>query len=244
MKDWHQLDVDGKPVIAGNFETPPKYIVVFLHGLRGESLLDAEAQPMRDLLARYQVACICPQSPSPWWTDRVDPEFDGGTSSEVYLLASLLPWMRERWPSYRHFGLLGIGLGGQGALRLAFRHADLFPVVAAISPAIEYYQLYGQGSSLDEMYTSKEQCRQDTVPMHLHPSKQPPHVFYCCDPTDDHWFRGCDRLHEKMSALGAVHESDLTTTAGGHGWPYFNAMAERTLRFLASGLTVESRRLL
>ena len=34
--------------------------------------------------------------------------------------------------------------------------------------------------------------------MHLHPSKQPPHVFFACDPDDADWHRGCDRLHEKM----------------------------------------------
>ncbi len=135
-------------------------------------------------------------------------------------------------------------MGGQGALRLAFKHPDLFPVVAALSSAIEYHELYGQGSSIDEMYDSKEQCRQDTAPMHLHPSKFPPHIFFCIDPTDAAWYRGNDRLHEKLSALGVPHQFDLSTQAGGHSWDYFIQMAERAVRFIYQGLEQESRRLL
>ena len=104
---------------------------------------------------------------------------------------------------------------------MAFKHPQLFAVVAAISPAIEYHERYYGGTPLDDMYDSKEQCRQDTVPMHIHPSNQPPHVFYCIDPTDDEWYRGCDRLHEKLTALGvddvvvAVVSSPQSTVVAG-----------------------------
>ncbi len=117
-------------------------------------------------------------------------------------------------------------------------------MVSALSSAIEYHELYGQGSPLDEMYDSKEQCRQDTVPMHIQPNHYPPHLFFACDPDDAHWYRGNDRLREKLSALGVEHECDLTTRAGGHTWAYFNHLAERSLRFLLAGLELQSRRLL
>ena len=93
------------------------------------------------------------------------------------------------------------------------------------------------------MYDSKEQCRQDTAPMHVHPSRYPPHLFFCSDP-DDPWYRGNDRLHEKLAALGVEHECDLETRAGGHSWQYFNHMADRAVRFLYAGLEQQSRRLL
>jgi S-formylglutathione hydrolase len=94
------------------------------------------------------------------------------------------------------------------------------------------------------MYDSKEQCRQDTALMHIHPSHHPPHIFFAIDPRDDRWFRGNDRLHEKLSALGVPHEIDFTTQAGGHSWDYFNHMADRVVRFVHAGLVQESRRLL
>jgi hypothetical protein len=39
------------------------------------------------------------------------------------------------------------------------------------------------------------------------------------------------------------HELDLETRAGGHSWAYFDAMAERSVRFLIGGLEQQARRL-
>src|SRR5207249_1498356 len=107
----------------------------------------------------------------------------------------------------------------------AFKHPQLFPIVAGIAPALDYYEGYGQGYSMDEMYDSKEQCRQDTAIMHVPPSGAPPNIFFCVDPDDSDWYRGNDRLHEKLSALGIEHTCDLTKRAGGHSWYYYNALA-------------------
>ena len=64
------------------------------------------------------------------------------------------------------------------------------------------------------------------------------------DPGDTVWYRGNDRLHEKLNALGVPHTLDLTTRAGGHSWQYFDQMAGRALHFVHDGLEQESRRLL
>src|SRR5581483_8771491 len=148
------------------------------------------------------LACICPQGGYCWWVDRPCPGFETRTP-ERYLLEAVFPYFAERWrlPA-RGVGILGFSMGGQAALRVGFKHPERFPVVAALAPALEYHELYGQGSSLDELYTSKEQCRQDTAPMHVQPGHTPPHVFFACDPDDAFWFRGADRLHEKLVALG------------------------------------------
>jgi len=134
-------------------------------------------------------------------------------------------------------------VGGQGAIRLAFRQPRLFPVAAGIASALDYHEWYGHGSPLDRLYDSKEQSRQDTALLHIHPGHYPAQLFFCIDPTDP-WFRGNDRLHEKLMALGIPHECDLTSRAGGHSWSYFDAMADRAVRFLDRGLQEESRRLL
>jgi S-formylglutathione hydrolase len=161
------------------------------------------------------------------------------------LLRDVLPYFQERWElKPPAIGIFGISMGGQGALRLAFKHPQVFPVVAGISSALDYYELCGQGSPLDEMYDSKEQCRQDTALLHLPPVHYPPHIFYCIDPDDRPWYRGNDRLHEKMNALGVPHEIDFTTRAGGHSWDYFHHVAPRVVEFLLDGLKKESMRLL
>ena len=135
-------------------------------------------------------------------------------------------------------------MGGQGAVRLGFKYPDRFPVVASVAGAFDYHERYGQGTPLDEMYDSKERCRQDTAILHVPPVHYPPHIFFCVDPTDRDCWRGNDRLHEKLTALGIEHTCDLATRAGWHTWEYFNAMADRAVRFVTAGLEEQARRLL
>jgi S-formylglutathione hydrolase len=244
LTGWKSTEIAGKP--ADVFETSQsaaRFALIYLHGVGQESLADKPVYTK--LLAEMGFNCVCPRGDQAWWSDRVCSSFDSKLTAEQFVIDDVLRWIRDSWAFRpRGVGIFGVSMGGQGALRIAFNHPALFPVVAAIAPAIDYHQRYGEGTPLDEMYDSKEQCRQDTALMHIHPSEQPRHIFFCCDPDDEEWHRGNDRLHEKMTALGVAHECDLTTRAGGHTWTYYDSVAERVLRFLAAGLDQESRRLL
>ena len=242
---WTTLEIAGKS--ADVYEPPgdvkPRFGILHLHGVGLELLQHSDA--FRKAFDEHQLACICPQGQRSWWTDRICPEFDDQMTAEHFVVHEVLPVFEQRWGIRpRAVGIQGISMGGQGALRIAFKHPKLFPVTAGISSAIEYHEWFGQDSPIDDTYDSKEQCRQDTVPMHVHPSEHPREIFFCIDPTDVEWFRGNDRLHEKLNALGVQHQCDLETQAGGHSWDYFDAMAERTVRFVYEGLERESRRLL
>jgi len=243
MDPWRSVEIGGK--LADVFEPggeAPRFGVIYLHTFAQESLAGNDV--FTRLFDESTLACVAPRGGRCWWTDRVCAEFDANLTPERYVLDSVLPVVRERWNlGPRGVGLLGIDMGGQGALRLALKTPETLPVVVAIAPSIEYHELYWSGTPIDAMYASKEECRQDTAPMHIHPTNFPPHIFFACDPADP-WWRGCDRLHEKLSALGVAHECDLQTRAGGHTWDYFNSMAGRAVRFLVAGLEREARRLL
>jgi S-formylglutathione hydrolase len=239
---WTTTDIAGHPADMYEPANRPRLAVLFLHDLDGQTLRGRTAftRPFDEL----GLGCVCPHGGASWWVDRPTPAFAGPLTPERYLLDSVVPYFRERWGiEPRGIGLLGVGMGGQGALRLAFKHPALFAVVAGIASAIDYYELYGRGTPLDDTYDSKEQCRQDTAPLHVHPSNYPPHIFFAVDP-DDPWLRGNDRLHEKLGALGIAHEIDFTTRAGGHSWDYFDRVAERALCLIHSGLVQQGRRLL
>jgi S-formylglutathione hydrolase len=241
---WTVADVGGRPadVYEPANEARPRLAVLYLHDADGQTLRGHAAftRPFDEL----RLGCVCPHGGQSWWADRVSPDFGPHLRPERYLLDRVVPYFRARWGvEPRAVGLLGIGMGGQGALRLAFKHPKTFPVAAGLGSAIDYHELYGRGTPLDDMYDSKEQCRQDTTPLHVHPSDYPPHLFFAVDP-DDPWYRGNDRLHEKLGALGVAHEIDFSTRVGAHGWGYFDALAGRAVRFVHDGLVHESRRLL
>jgi pimeloyl-ACP methyl ester carboxylesterase len=242
---WTTVDISGKRAdvfdLAGGQR--PRYGLLYLHSGELESLRDRPV--FSHLLEELKLACLCPQGGFCWWAARVCPEFDPQLTPERHLLDNVLPFFSTRWSlEPRAIGLLGVSMGGQGALRLAFKYPHLFPVVGAISSSVDFHEWYGRGTPLDEMYESREHCRQDTAVLHIHPMQYPPHILFVIDPADAPWYRGNDRLHEKLAALGIPHEIDLTTRAGGHSWDYFNHMAPRVLRFVVSGLEQESRRLL
>jgi S-formylglutathione hydrolase len=241
---WTTVELAGHPVDL--FDPPgpdrPRRAVLFLHDDDGVTLRDRPgfARP----LAEAGVGVACPHGGPCWWADRICPAFDPALTPERWLLDHVVPFARARWPlGPGALGLLGVGMGGQGALRLAFKHPRLFPVVAALGASLDHHELMHRGTPLDEMYDSTEQCRQDTALLHVHPSHFPPRIFFAVDPTDAAWHRGNDRLHEKLSALGITHEFEATTRAGGHTWAYYDALAERAVRFVLDGLDRESRRL-
>jgi S-formylglutathione hydrolase len=240
---WTSEDIGGKAADTYAPADRPRFGILHLHGADLQTLRDRPA--FTRLFDELRVACVCPHGDYSWWGDRIWPAFDPQVSAERYVLEQVLPHFERRWGfKPGSVGLQGNSMGGQGALRLAFKRPDLFPVVAAIAPALDYHDLYGQGLSVDAMYDSKEQCRQDTAVLHVHPAHYPRHIFFCIDPTDADWYRGNDRLHEKLSALGIAHEIDFTTRGGGHSWVYFDRMAERVARFVCAGLEQEGRRLL
>jgi pimeloyl-ACP methyl ester carboxylesterase len=244
LPGWQSVQIEGKNADAfASRLSPPRFALIYLHGVGQETLADKPVYS--NLLDELGFQCVCPRGDQAWWSDRICSSFDAVQTAERFVIQNVTRWIGDQSGiGPRGIGLFGISMGGQGALRIAFKHPSVFPVVAAIAPAIEYHECYGQGSPLDDMYDSKEQCRQDTALMHIHPSEQPRHIFFCCDPDDEQWHRGADRLHEKLSALGVGHEFDLTTRAGGHTWQYYDRVADRVLRFLLAGLEHESRRLL
>jgi S-formylglutathione hydrolase len=245
MGRWTEERVGGHPA---DWFTPagtqrPKAVVVFLHGQDQASLQGRRA--FEKALDAHALACVCPWGGPGWWADRVCPAFDPKVTPERHLLDRVLPTVQAYWGvGPPKLGLLGIGMGGQGALRLAFKHPRLFPAVAALAAEIEYHQLYGQGTPLDDMYTSKEQCRQDTASLHVHPANYPPHIFFAANQAEPFWFRGNDRLHEKLTALGVEHTAELAPPPAPPGQAFADSLADRAVHFLHLGLTAQSRRLL
>ena len=151
-------------------------------------------------------------------------------------MADVLPFMANRWRlDSNSIAIAGAGMGGQAALRLAFKYPEQFSIVGALDAALDHHELYDQGTPLDTMYPSREHCRQDTAILHIHPVKQPAHLWFGADP-GSRWFRGNDRLHEKLSALGISHTFIERSGIGGD----WNAL----LKFLGESLEVQSRRLL
>lgn len=237
MEKWTTLDIAGKT--ADVFEPggggPFSSAVLHLNGHGLETLKDKPAFTAE--LERHRLPAVCPHGQRSWWLDTICTEFDPAITPLTFLREQVVRFITGRWGiAPPRIGVMGISMGGQGALQLAYRHAREFPVVAAISPAIDFHAWHGRGLPLDEMFSSREAARQQSVTLQIHPLNWPRHQLFVCDPADADWFEGCERLAGKLSSIGIPHECDLETRAGGHSWDYFNAMAPRAVQFLADRL--------
>jgi pimeloyl-ACP methyl ester carboxylesterase len=242
--NWSQVDIAGKKadVYLPQRDVEQCRVVLHLHGHGLETLKDNPVFSAE--LERYGLVAVCPHGQRSWWTDVICREFDPEITPLRFLREQVIPYIAERWKTDPpRIGLMGISMGGQGALQLAYRFPRDFPVVAAIAPAVDFHNWHGQGLPIDEMFPKREDARQQTVTLQLTPLNWPKHQFLSSDPTDAEWFEGVERLTMKLRASGVPFESDLETSSGGHSWDYFNSMAPRVLSFVSDRLEQESRRL-
>jgi pimeloyl-ACP methyl ester carboxylesterase len=235
---WTVEQIAGHPcdVYEPPARNPQGFVVLYLHGVHLNRLDDKPAFVAQ--FDRYGLPVVAPRTARSWWTDKICLEFDPEVSAERHVRERVLPFITERFRSEPpRIGLLGTSMGGQGALRLAYKYPNQFPVVAAISPAIDYYKRYNEGDeTIPQMYPDPEAARQDTAILHIHPLNWPRHQFFCCDPIDYRWHESADRLRMKLWSLGIPHEHDLETTGGGHGFEYYSRMADRAVTFIATKL--------
>lgn len=243
--NWTEFTLSGHRCerFEPQYPNPHGYVLIYLHGVHLGRL--REQPRFVEALQRHGLPVIAPITERSWWTDRICPEFDPQISAESYVMEHLVPHLAEAFDARPpRIGLFGTSMGGQGALRLAYKHPSQFPVVAAISPAIDY-QIRMRDDPDDplwQMYDSAEQARQDTATLHIHPLNWPRKQFFCCCPEDRTWWDSCDRLRMKLYSLGVPFECDLDTRGGGHGFDYYNLMAETVVQFLWDGLESERRR--
>lgn len=235
LDGWVHVTIGGRP--ADVFDPPGAlpFALVYLHSLQLES--PATDPTFTAQLRSHRLRCVAPRGGACWWADRRCPPFDATVTPERYLLDALVPWAESEWRlGPRAVALAGVEMGGQGAVRIALKHPEQFPIAASISGAFDCQEWYGRGTPLDEMYESRERCRLDTAILHVG-DKWPRHIWFRCPPGAALCYRGNDRLHEKLSAMGVPHTCDLDT-------PNTNGTAEAMLAFVADALAKESRRLM
>ena len=242
---WNEIELQGHTchVYEPPNPSPHGYTVLYLHGVHSGNLRDHDA--FVEQFDQYGLRVMAPVTGRSWWTDRISSDFDSSITAERFVKDVVMEEIQRVWDVRPpRIGLLGTSMGGQGALRLAFKFPDTFPIVAALSPAIDYQTRWEEGDEvLRELYPDAEAARQDTAILHIHPLYWPRNIWFCCDPTDVRWHTSAERLRMKLAALGIPHEAELETEAGGHGFPYYNEMASRSVGFIADRLERERLRI-
>ena len=118
---WTQEKIADKTVdfFDPSGSNAPRFAILFLHDGGLETLVDKPT--FTGVLDKLQLGCACPHGKHSWWTDHIWPAFDPRLTAEQHVIRNVLPVIHQRWQlGPRAVGLLGISMGGQGALR----HSD------------------------------------------------------------------------------------------------------------------------
>ena len=213
---WSTVEIEGHACeIFSPPDPQPGRAVIHLHDLDGRPLR-ASAR-LRDAIESASLPAISPLTGRSWWLDRIVPAFDALITPERFVVDHVRSEIARRFGVQPPgIALVGAGMGGQGALRIAYRHPAVFPIAAAIGPAIDFHQGMRDAGNRDdghlfdtlwELYGDVERARQDTAILHVHPLNWPRHQWFASDPADRHWHDGATRLHSKLAALeiGRAH---------------------------------------
>ena len=143
---WSTIELAGHAceVFEPTQPSEHQYVIVYLHGVSGEWLNDKPA--FTEQFERFGLRVIGPRTQRSWWSDRICDEFDMQKTAESFVKDDVMCHIQDHWGvTTPRVALLGTSMGGQGALRLSYKYPGLFPVVAAISPAIDYHLRMKQG---------------------------------------------------------------------------------------------------
>lgn len=246
---WSTIDVDGRTCDLYEPSSPRRHgAIVYLHDAAEPAPLPGSLA-LRAAVAASGLLVLAPRTGPSWWLDRVMPRFDRTVTPERFVLEHVRDAFERRFDIHPPaIALVGTGMGGQGALRISYRHPAVFPVAAAISPAIDFHvamrevDLRDDAASIEplwESYGDVERARQDTAILHVHPLNWPRHQWFASDPSDRDWHDGAVRLDSKLRALGIPHTALLS--------PFDRAAATtvtaEAISFVVEALDQESRRL-
>jgi S-formylglutathione hydrolase FrmB len=179
---------------------------------------------------------------------------DGQYRYEDFLLREFVPLIESRYRvrAGRAFrGVAGISMGGYGALRLAFRHPDLFGAVATHSaavvaelPAIEAgsgargaLRLFAEvfGSPVDRPFWDRNNPLALARSAVLSRLK----IYFDCGSQDEYGFdSGAQALHDVLVSRRVTHEFHLYP--GGHSWEYFSEYLPASLEFQSRAFGLNS----
>jgi S-formylglutathione hydrolase FrmB len=210
-------------------------VLYLLHGWGG----DYDSWLTHSSLARYaaehELIVVTPDGERGWYTDGV-----AGGRYESYLLRDVIPDVDRRFRTIaggRGRGVAGYSMGGYGALKLGFKHPELFAFAGSTSGALDaasrtddesIAQTFGEPGSavraendLPRLAREFPEEKRGALPF-----------FYLDCGLEDPWLASNRDFAAVLTERRIAHE--YRQRPGEHAWPFWDAQAREILR-AASG---------
>lgn len=201
-------------------------------------------------VARYAedgVALVMPEGDSSYYTNSVDRPQD---RYEDYIVNDLIADVESRWPvktGRQNRAVVGVSMGGFGAVKLGLKHPELFIFVGGISSAIDVpsrpfsIKRIGQWRSHKSIFGAwGSPTRRENDPFVLvqsaHPA-QAPYLFLTCGEQE-----GLLPANKKFAVLLEQHhfQFEFHTAPGGHDWNQWNRWLPEAFKSLLAHVSTRN----
>jgi enterochelin esterase-like enzyme len=224
-------------------------VVLVLHGLGDDHLaLDdfGVAARLRDAMASGRLPpfhAVAPDGERGFWINW----HDGSRRYEDHVLEEVLPAAEGALgvkPTRERRHVVGVSMGGIGALHVGLRHPELFASVASLSGAIldEAQAKVFSRDSFAKWFAPLDRIFGDETDQEFLESHNPfavvrrrgtplgQRLFLAAGDSENPFFRETTRaFHRYLEGMGVPHEFEMYR--GGHGWKCWTPVIERAIGF-------------
>lgn len=123
---------------ASYAQSKKKYSVIYLlHGFGGDHRTWPRIAPLKLYADTLQLLFVCPDGDNSWY---IDSRFKNKSLFETHIIREVIPFIDTRYRTW-HYGegraIMGVSMGGHGAVSLFAKHQDSFIGVCSISGVMD-----------------------------------------------------------------------------------------------------------
>jgi S-formylglutathione hydrolase FrmB len=208
--------------------------VYLLHGYSGGYADYIRKTPaIKDYADRYQLIIVCADGGNSWYLDSpVDPAW----KYETYVAKELVGWIDKRYSTIaerKGRAIMGLSMGGHGALSLAIKHQDVFGAAGSMSGGLDLRPFPGNweiSKRLGSYATNAGSWKENSV-MEMIPLLSTHQLALIIDCGEEDFFYPVNlKFHEQLKYNNIAH--DFISRPGKHDWTYWaNAISYQFLYF-------------
>lgn len=223
-------------ILPTDYKTDGKLPVAYLlHGYSGNySDWIRKVPAIASYADRYKVIIVCPDGGFAGWY--FDSPVDKKSQYETFITGELLPWVDKHYPTFNarsKRAILGLSMGGHGALYLAIEHQDLFGAAGSMSGAVDITALAGSfdiAKLLGPYSAFPKRWEAHSVLYLTHKLVNDSLKIIIDCGSDDFLYQQNLALHKKLLYNKIDH--DFITRPGAHTWDYWANSVQFELLFM------------
>lgn len=205
-------------------------LVFGLHGIGGDYQQLSAKLPLELIANTYRLTFVLFQGDRSFYLNGFYPYED-------YLLKDLIPYLEAHFqlPERKDWMIMGISMGGYGAMSLISKRPDLFHRACCLSPCLDAKQIIAMArvgknrvGQEDLLFTQGFMTSETSDPALFSFSKSSEILIACG--TEDPFYPGCLAYEKSLTEKGISVQTLFEK--GGHDWFFWNKTIFRACCFL------------